>query len=260
MNEEQKRTKRALAALRAADQNGTGQVAGGMGAVAIDRLADLDACTLAYRTWSPRVIPGLLQTPAYTAGAIKSHTPSMDPGELGLLVTHRRRRSESFLARRTTLDRSSAWFLIGEDAIRYPLMNAYSHAEQLRYLLALQQDYNNLMVQVVPVDLPVPVTAEPFSLFELDPGPSVGHLETVIGGFYTITTENIATLKGMFSDMVGRAMSTRDSREFIAEELHACSGPGQISAPSTVPSTPLPVTPTQRTASLWQPAQPDQSE
>lgn len=233
MNDDSKRAKRALAALRAAEQRGTGQVVGGVGVDAVDRLADLDACTLAYRTWSPRVIPGLLQTPAYTAGAIKSHSPNLPLADLGRLVTHRRLRSEGFLARRNALSRSLAWFLIGEDAIRYPLMNAYSHADQLRYLLSLMQDYANLTIQVVPVDLPVPVTAEPFSLFVLDPGPVLAHLETVIGGFYTITSENVSMLQSMFSDMVGRALSTHDSREFIEEELHECSGSGQTLGSST---------------------------
>lgn len=225
----QTRAGRAVAALKARDQAGTGQVVGGVGAEAIDRLADLDACTLAYRTWSPRVVPGLLQTPSYTAGAIKSHSPKLEAADLGRLVEHRRRRSDAFFARRSSLDKILAWFLIGEEAIRYPLMNAHSHAEQLRYLLELIEFPNNIVIQVVPVDLPVPVTMEPFTLFALDPGPTLGHLETPIGGFYTINTEDTSKLNGMFSDMVGRAMSTRDSRAFIREELYQCTGSGQTS-------------------------------
>jgi hypothetical protein len=247
MSDSTMRAKRAMQALRAADQRGVGQVAGGMGAEAIDRLAALDECTLAYRTWSPRVVPGLLQTPAYTAGAIKSHTPGRPTEDVGPLVTHRRRRSEAFFNRRAHLNGCLAWFLIGENAIRYPLMNAHSHAEQLRQLLSQIEEPNNVVIQVLPVDTPIPVTAEPFSLFVLDPGPIVGHLETAIGGFYTITTEDIATLNGAFSDMVGRAMSTRDSREFIREELYGCSGSGQTSAYTAEPTTPHPVTPTPKT-------------
>lgn len=218
------RTKRALQALRALDDRGVGQVPGGTGAQAIDRLADLDACTLAYRTWSPQVVPGLLQTPAYTAGAIKSHTPAMALDDLGALVARRRARSEAFFERRRGLRASMAWFLVGEPAIRRPLMNAHSHAEQLRQLLWTIEEPNNIILQVVPEDLPIPVTAEPFSLFVLDPGPRVGHLETVIGGFYTITAEDIERLNAMFSDMIARALSSGESREFIREELYTCSG------------------------------------
>lgn len=235
--EDTMRTRRVLSALRAMDQRGTGQCAGGTGAEAIDRLADLDMSTLAYRTWSPRVIPGLLQTPSYTAGAIKSHSPRLGAPDVGNLVSHRRARSDAFFARRVQLNASTAWFLMGEEAIRYPLMNSHSHAEQLRQLLAFIEEPNNVILQVLPSDIPIPVTAEPFSLFVLDAGLAVGHLETVIGGFYTIAADNTERLTEMFSDMVGRALSTSDSAEFIREELYACSGSGQISAPSPEPSS-----------------------
>jgi hypothetical protein len=223
MNENRMRAKRALAALRAADQNGMGRVAGGMGAEATDRLADLDASTAGYRAWSPALIPGLLQTGSYTAGAIKSRTPSLGAAEVGRRVTHRRVRCESFLARRTALDNQArAWFLIGEQAVARPLMNDFAHAEQLRRILALERDYPNIVVQVLSDDSPMPGTIEPFELFYLDPGPPVGHLETMVGGFYTIASEDIARLHGAFSEMTGFAMTPADSREYISEVLHTC--------------------------------------
>lgn len=258
MESNQMRAKRALAALRAADQQKTGRVAGGMGAVATDRLADLDACTLAYRTWSPRLVPGLLQTSSYTAGAIKSHTPSLDHAEIGTLVAHRRARSESFFARRNALTRSMAWFLIGQEAIQRPLMNAHSHADQLRQLLAIAQDYDNLIIQVVLTDLPIPVTAEPFTIFHLDPGPPVGHLESMIGGWYTVAAEDISRLRGAFSDMAGRALSPDDSHEFISEELSRCWEHTSVHTAEQVSSSPA--TPTRRTASTLPALPPAPSE
>jgi hypothetical protein len=246
MNENTMRAKRAMQALRASSQKNTGRVSGGLGAAATDRLADLDACTLTYRTWSPLLVPGLLQTPAYAGGAIRSHTPEMDIAELGHMVTRRRRRSEAFLARRAALMEPRpelAWFLIGETAIRRPLMNAHSHADQLRHLLEISRDYGNVIIQVMPVDSPIPVTAEPFSLFHMDPGPTVVHLETLIGGWYSVTSEDIARTRSAFSDMVGRAMSTRESRDFISEELHTCWGH------SAEPTSSNPPTQTRTTAS-----------
>lgn len=246
MKREDMRAKRALQALRATDQRGTGRVSGGLGPEAVDRLADLDSCTLQYRTWSPALIPGLLQTPTYAAGAIKAHTPGMDVGQLGDLVARRRRRNEQFYARRAALIEPTpliAWFLIGETAIRRPLMNAHSHADQLRHVLATAQDYPNIIIQVMPDDCPIPVVAEPFSIFYLDPGPIVAHLETVIGGWYSVAEDDIGRLKAAYSDMVGRAMSTRESREYIEEELSLCSGA------TTVPTSSSPATPTPKTAS-----------
>lgn len=226
MTDELVRAKRALAALRAADQQGKGQAAGGMGAEATDRLADLDACTRAYRTWSPAVVPGLLQTDAYTASAIRMRTPSLSLSEVEKRVTHRARRTASFLARRLGLTGEGifAWFLVGEAAIKRPIMDLHGHGEQLRHLLQLVQDYDNVIVQVLCEELPQVGTAEPFTIFGLDPGPVVGHLETPIGGFYTVASEDIARLHGQFSDLMQWALTPTASREFISEVLNTCWG------------------------------------
>lgn len=245
MNENTMRAKRALQALRAADQSGMGRVAGGMGAEATDRLADLEACMHAYRTWSPSLIPGLLQTSMYSAGAIKSRTPSLDASEITLRVTHRRRRAEAFLSHMAgrTAAEGTAWFLIGEVAITRPLLNDHAHADQLRHLLSVSQDYGNIMIQVLPENAPTPGTVEPFDVYNLDSGPVVGHLESLIGGWYTVVAEDIARLRGTFSEMIGYALSTRESRDYIEGMLHECWGH------TTEHSSSSPATPTRTTAS-----------
>lgn len=247
MNENPMRTKRALAALRAADQQGMGRVAGGMGAEATDRLADLDVCTLAYRTWSPALIPGLFQTDSYAANAIRERTPSLHLSDLEKRVAHRRRRAESFLGRRAGMTGTFAWFLIGEAAITRPLRGVHTHGEQLRHLLGIAQDYGNIMIQVLREDSPVVGTAEPFTIFHLDPGPVVGHLESLIGGWYTVASEDIARLHSAYSDMMQWAMSPADSRDYISEVLDTCWGP--TSGHTTAQDSSSPRTPTQRTAS-----------
>ena len=240
MADDQGRARRALTALRAADQQGMGKVHGGMGAEATDRLADLESCMRAYRTWSPALIPGLLQVGTYTAGAIKSRTPSLAAEELTLRVTHRRRRAEAFLRQMADRPNDLAWFLIGEQAITRPLQNAHAHASQLRHLLEVTAGHGNVVIQVLPETAPTPGTVEPFDIYYLDPGPTVGHLETLIGGWYTITSEDIARLHGTFSEMIGHAMSTRDSRAYISEVLTTCWEP----TPEPTLSSPATATPT----------------
>lgn len=246
MTDDRMRAKRAMQALRAADQRGTGQCAGGLGAEATDRLADLDACTTSYRTWSPLLVPGLLQTPTYAAGAIMAHAVDLDPADLGHRVERRRKRAEDFLERRKALGAftpSLAWFLIGETAIRRPLMNAYGHAEQLRHLLSLINGYNNIMIQVMPDDSPVPIAGEPFSLFQLDPGPAIAHVETMIGGWYSVVPDAIKRLRSAYSTMVARALSLHETRAYIEEELSLCSGT------TAEPTSSSPATATLTTAS-----------
>jgi hypothetical protein len=213
-----------------------GRVAGGMGSEATDRLADLDASTLAYRAWSPAVIPGLLQTPSYAAGAIRSRTPHIDAAELSKRVTHRRRRCEAFFARRMalpTLNPCGAWFLIGETAIRRPLMNAFAHAEQLRHVLNMTENCPGVIVQVLMEDNPI-TGVEPFDLHHLDPGPVVGHIESLVGSWYTVVADDVDRLHGVFSEMMGFALPPRESRAYIREELNAC---GEISENTAEPLT-----------------------
>lgn len=243
MNENQMRARRALQALRAADQAGKGQVAGGMGAEATDRLADLDATTLAYRSWSPALVPGLLQTDSYTASAIKTRTPSLGMDEVEKRTAHRRRRSTSFLGRRAGMAGTYAWFLLGEAAVTRPITSWASHEEQLRQLLAVAQDYDNFVVQVLRSDLPQPGIVEPFEVFHLDPGPVVGHIESVIGGWYTSAAEDIARLHNAFSDLTMWALTPTESFGFIQEALETCS------AHMRAPSSSSPPTPTRATAS-----------
>jgi hypothetical protein len=247
MNDNEMRARRAMQALRAADQQGMGRVAGGMGAEATDRLADLDSCTMAYRTWSPALIPGLLQTDAYAANAIRERTPSLHLTDLEKRVTHRRRRAEGFLAHRAGMTGTFAWFLIGEAAITRPLGDRHAHGEQLRHLLGIAQDYGNMVIQVLREDTPVVGTAEPFTIFHLDPGPVVGHLESLIGGWYTVASEDIARLHSAYSDMMQWAMTPADSRDFISEVLDTCWG--HTSEHTVVRDSSSPRTPTQRTAS-----------
>lgn len=248
MEENRGRTKRALAALRAADQQGMGRVAGGMGAEATDRLADLDDCTTAYRSWTPSLVPGVLQTPAYAAGAIKDRTPSLDSGEIAKRVRHRRMRTEAFLAKRTHSKGPLAWFVIGELAVKQPTMNSHVHAQQLQDLLDIPERYHNVKIQVLRAAPVRKIVDESFSIFSLDPGPVVGHLETVIGGWYTVASEDIARLHSAFSDLVGLAMGSAESRDFIMEELE-CWGP-TTGQPSSNPRTAT------RTAASTSPSRP----
>lgn len=252
MNETAARAKRAVAALRAADQTGMGRVAGGMGEDATDRLAELDACAIDYRAWSPLLIPGVLQTSKYTAAAIKGRTPSLDNWTVGQRTQHRRWRAEAFLERHKGLA-TPAHFVIGEAAITRPLMNAHAHAEQLRHLLRLREDYSNIIFHVLREDSIMPGTVEPFSLFRLEQGAVVGHLESLIGGWYTVATEDIARLHSAFSDMTSYAMGVAESTEYIREALSTCWEPTVV-PPSSSPATPIPTI-----ASTWPGPQPDPS-
>lgn len=214
-----------LHALRAPVQSDMGRVCGGMGTVGTDRLAALDGHTETYRTWSPDLISGLLQTTEYAYAAIRSQTPSLPEEEIMTRVRHRLARADAFLSRWTRREGRKVWLLMGESAILTPITDDVTHAAQLRHILEVSTACDSLNIQVLPDDATrAPRGVEPFSLFFLDNGARLGHLETIVGGWYTRIGADIARLAGTFSRMIDCAYTPADSREFIKEEVFGCWG------------------------------------
>lgn len=230
--------------LRARDQRNMGRVAGGMGTEATDRLAELDSLAQTIRAWSPHLVPGLLQTDSYAAVAIRTMTPSLSGYELAARVKRRAVRRASFLTdwRGPRTPRTGlAWFLIGESAVVHPTLPASGHAAQLVRLMEIIDKFPRIVVQVLRDGVPTPGHAGPFSLHGLADGTRMGHLESLVGGWYTTEPEDIARMYSAFSDMSGQALAPAATRAFIAEEITTCWG-STTAQSSTSPATPTPTT------------------
>lgn len=227
------RIKRIVKALRDLDRDGLG-APGGMGASATERLAGLDAFTEDYRVWNPRLIPGVLQTDAYAACTIRRHTPELTLDEIGARLLQRTQRRDAFLAHRAEIS-APAWFLIGEAAITHPVTTTADHVEQLRHLLDIEQRYPNVAIQVLPQHAADPV--EPFETFALATGLQVGHIELFMGGWYTVGHTGTSRLHRHFSEMIGCAHGTADSRAFISEVLTCWEA--TVEPTSSSPPTPI---------------------
>ncbi|MFB7484828.1 DUF5753 domain-containing protein [Streptomyces anulatus] len=231
-------------ALRARDQRNMGRMAGGMGTEATDRLAELDSLAQTIRAWSPHLVPGLLQTDTYAAGAIKTMTPSLSGYELTARVKRRAVRRAQFLTdwRGPRTPRTGlAYFLVGEAAVVHPTLSAHGHAAQLRRLAEIIDKFPRIVVQVLRDGVPTPGHAGPFSLHGLADGTRMGHLESLVGGWYTTEPEDIARMYSAFSDMSSQALTPAETREFIAEEINTCWGSTTESS-SASPATQTPTT------------------
>ncbi|WP_405546643.1 DUF5753 domain-containing protein (plasmid) [Streptomyces goshikiensis] len=242
-------TDHVIRALRARDQQDMGRVAGGMGSEATDRLTSLDAFATTVRAWGSDLVPGPLQTDTYAAGAIRTMTPSLSGHQLTARVKRRAVRRAEFLERWSGPETSRcglAWLLMSESAIVHPTLSAHGHTAQLRRLLEIIDGYPRVIVQVLRDGIPTPGVSGPFSLHCLEDGLRIGHLETLVGGWYTTRPEDVARMYSAFSDMSTRALTPRETREFIAEEISTCwahttdSTPGTAELPSGSPATPTP--------------------
>jgi hypothetical protein len=199
-------------------------MAGGMGAPATDRLAQLDAASESIRAWSPLLIPGLLQTTLYSLAAIRSRTPSLPEEEAGRRMQTRLRRSESFLANFGAAGPSDshAWLIMGEAALTQSVTNPDFHAHQLEYLLRIIDTHPRIRVRVLPDDASTAGTMEPFSIHALTEGPRVGHLETIIGGWYTTRSEDVTRMYSAFAVLGKWALEPAETRRVIAACLMEC--------------------------------------
>lgn len=230
-----------IRALRAPDQRSCGRMAGGMGAAATDRLTALDAVSESIRAWSPLLIPGLLQTTLYALAAIKSRTPSLPDEEAGRRMQTRLRRSENFLRRMSGPGDAHAWFIMGEAALTQSVTNADFHAHQLGHLLDVIDAHPRIRVRVLPDDASNAGTMEPFSIHALTDGPRVGHLETIVGGWYTTRSEDVTRLYSAFGLLGKWALEPSETRRVISACLNECKArsgeaPDSSSRPTATPT------------------------
>lgn len=233
--------------LRAQNQQGMGRCAGGMGSEATDRLAALDAQAVSIRGWTQAVIPGLLQTDQYAYATIKAASPALSEYEIASCTRHRADRREAFMRKWRSPGAGQAWFLIGESAIVHPSLAAHAHGAQLKRVLEVIEDCPRITIQILRTEIPTAGDTGPFLLHALQDGLRIGHLETLVGGWYTTTPEDIARMYSAFTTMTARAMEPEESREFIKEEIAACWESTWDS--TTEPGSSSPPTPTLSPAS-----------
>lgn len=245
-------SQKALRALHAPDQKNMGRI--GMGLDAIEALAGLNGVTKRLRWWSPNLIPGPLQTRHYAEAAIRGRTPSLPEEEIVSRAARRWFTSQTLYGRlgdRHSMD--FAVMIVGEMAVLQSVGGESVHASQLLHILKLMSDHPFLRIIVLPDDHGA-ASVEPFSLRVLNGGEVVGTFETLVGGWYTQSPEDLARLQGTFTDMMGGGYGPEESRQVIKEALSSCL------ERTTELTTKSRASATQRTASLSLAPEPEPSE
>lgn len=243
--------------LRAPDQRGCGRVQQiETGADNIDRLAALDASAVAVREWNSAVIPGNLQTIAYSAAIIKAAHWRLPSQEVRRRVLLKSARSRAFTSNDSL---EYACFVVGERAIVGAITGDAEHIEQLEHLLILAR-MPRFVVRVLPEDPPPPGMADSFSLYRLDDEHRVGYVETVMGAWYSTRSDDITRLSSVFDEIRRIAMSPPDSERFIRGVLESWQGRKTESLASTAerPSSSVRTPRRETTASGWRRQGPEQ--
>jgi transcriptional regulator with XRE-family HTH domain len=102
----------------------------------------MEEAATSIRIYEPQFIPGLLQTPRYTAAVLTMCDIPISEAERHVILRKERQR-------RFTEGRVKLWAIIEETALRRPIGSKEILLDQLQYLLSLT-DRSNLTLQIIP--------------------------------------------------------------------------------------------------------------
>lgn len=183
-------------------------------------LLAMEATALAVRSFECAAIPPLLQTEAYARAVLAA----VRPRDVGRLVEARR-------ARQRSLERlPHAWFVVDEAALRRTVGGPAVMREQLRRLLAVGQDPRHVL-QVIPerAGESAGMTASPFTLLDLDAGPTVVVLNGPASGHLLTAEAEVRQARHLFDLLRADALSARESAAVIQSHRSRLTPVGALS-------------------------------
>ncbi|MFF4802461.1 helix-turn-helix domain-containing protein [Streptomyces sp. NPDC001351] len=186
----------------------------------VDHIAlEDDACHI--RQWQPVLVPGLIQTPAYTEAIITGGPTSLSAEYMNQLKTVRKRRQERIA------ERGAAYTaVIWEAVIEHPLASMAIHRGQLAALLEVGER-ENVTVQVLPFSAGTLVAAQSaFSAFCFD---CESGIEAVTTDDFTGTSvlesaSDLAVYAAAFDQLCSSALTPEASAKLIRSKLEAIGG------------------------------------
>lgn len=110
---------------------------------------ELEKQAEALEEWQPNVVPGLLQTAAYTRGIVSYEAPDVSPETVEERVRARMARAELW----NRADRPRYWGILRESVIRRTPLPPADMAEQLEHILDVIRSTRSVL-QIVPETTP----------------------------------------------------------------------------------------------------------
>jgi transcriptional regulator with XRE-family HTH domain len=187
-------------------------------------LIGLEAEAAAAMSWTPLIVPGLLQTSDYArevTNGLVEHIAPISPGET-------RRRVEARLARQQVLTRDNPLefsAILDQSVLFRRFGNQNVMQSQMKRLLDLSER-GNVTLRILPLDGPHPIGTGAFVLLQFDEAHDITHhdvvyLEHLTGGRYVEEEEESFTYRRTFDRLNDLALSVSKSREMIASARDA---------------------------------------
>jgi len=138
----------------------------------------MEEAATSIRIYEPQFIPGLLQTPRYTAAVLAMCDIPIGEAERHVILRKERQR-------RFTEGRVKLWAIIEETALRRPIGSKEILLDQLQYLLSLT-DRSNLTLQIIPFGRGGHAVPSGFTILRFDDADlqDVAYLEHLTSALY----------------------------------------------------------------------------
>ncbi|MEU9508457.1 helix-turn-helix transcriptional regulator [Micromonospora sp. NPDC048170] len=184
----------------------------------------LEAAASSIRQYQAELVPGLLQTRAYTERLFEMPSGAIDAAD----TEERQRAIQLRVERQALLTRFAApqlSVIINEAVLRRPVGTAKIMAEQLHQILKAAE-LPNVTVQVLTFSagLHAGAMAGAFSILEFprdsngkEVEPPVTYLEAATGAIYLDKPHETATYNAIWADMTSRALNESRSKSFIQQ-------------------------------------------
>jgi transcriptional regulator with XRE-family HTH domain len=138
----------------------------------------MEEAATSIRVYEAQFIPGLLQTPQYTAAVLAFCDIPIGEAERHVILRKERQR-------RFSEGRLRLWAIVEETALRRPIGGKEILLDQLRYLLSLSSR-QNLTLQIIPADMGGHAVPSGFTILRFGDAdlPDVAYLEHLTSALY----------------------------------------------------------------------------
>ncbi|GHE37716.1 helix-turn-helix domain-containing protein [Streptomyces capitiformicae] len=169
--------------------------------------AEAEAAALELRQYSPMLIPGLLQTPAYARAVFRAYRPTAAEEAIDALVVARMERAHILDGPTSPL----LWAVIDEAALRRVTGGKEVMAEALRHIATLVRQ-NGAIVQVLPFDAGAHASMEgSIKLMDFEDAPPLVYYEGVGTGRLEDDPATVRHVRRNYEFLTASALSPENS-------------------------------------------------
>ncbi|WP_329240767.1 DUF5753 domain-containing protein [Streptomyces sp. NBC_01478] len=181
------------------------------------KLIGLQEAASTIRTYEVQLVPGLLQTAAYTEALVRQAYPQAPQQEVDDRVELRMTRQNVL----TRQDPPRLWAVLDEAVLHRPMGGEQVMREQLRHLTKMAQ-LAHITIQIAPFNRPGCIAAG-FPIthlrFDLPPLPDIVYLEQLRDAEYMDKPEETQHYRGVLDGLAQAALSPHDSLDLLEYTL-----------------------------------------